>query len=118
MALFRGLDWASHTHAACVIDERGAIRVQVEITHDKAGWPSWAECSRPSRVGPWPSRSFGTDRRCAVDAGFTVVPIHPNVVRRPARAIAAMVARATALTRTCWPTVAHRPLDSRPWLLK
>ena len=32
---FAGLDWASQTHAACVIDERGSVSVQFEIKHDQ-----------------------------------------------------------------------------------
>ncbi len=37
---FAGLDWASRTHAACVIDEHGSVHLQFEINHDAAGWPS------------------------------------------------------------------------------
>jgi hypothetical protein len=34
---FAGLDWASHTHAVCVIDEYGSVCVQFEVNHDAAG---------------------------------------------------------------------------------
>ena len=34
---FAGLDWASRTHAVCVIDEHGSVCEQFEITHDAAG---------------------------------------------------------------------------------
>ena len=34
---FAGLDWASRTHAVCVIDEHGSVCVQFEINHDAAG---------------------------------------------------------------------------------
>src|SRR5690242_6699580 len=29
--LFAGIDWASRTHAACVVDARGAVRARFEI---------------------------------------------------------------------------------------
>jgi hypothetical protein len=35
--IFAGLDWASRTHAVCVIDEHGSVCVQFEINHDAAG---------------------------------------------------------------------------------
>ena len=34
---FAGLDWASKTHALCVIDERGDVVERFEIAHDAAG---------------------------------------------------------------------------------
>jgi transposase len=80
--LFAGLDWASHTHAVCVIDERGAIRVQFEITHDKAGL---AELRRKLKVCGVQAvaieRPSGLIVDALMEAGFIVVPIHPNVVK-------------------------------------
>ena len=35
--VFAGLDWASRTHAVCVIDERGAVCRQWEVAHDADG---------------------------------------------------------------------------------
>ena len=35
--VFAGLDWASRSHAVCVIDERAVVRLQWEATHDAAG---------------------------------------------------------------------------------
>ena len=34
---FAGLDWASKTHALCVVDERGATLERFDIGHDSAG---------------------------------------------------------------------------------
>lgn len=34
---FAGLDWASQTHALCVIDEHGAVSEHFDIAHDAAG---------------------------------------------------------------------------------
>lgn len=80
--LFAGLDWASQTHAACVIDERGTIRVQFEINHDKAGL---AELCRKLKVCGVQvvaiERPSGLIVDALMEAGFTVVPIHPNVVK-------------------------------------
>lgn len=80
--LFAGLDWASRTHAACVIDERGAICVQFEITHDKAGLAEL--CDRLKACGVRAvaiERPSGLIVDALMDAGFSVVPIHPNVVK-------------------------------------
>lgn len=80
--LFAGLDWASHTHAACVIDERGAIRGQFEITHDKAGLAGL--CRKLKACGVQAvaiERPSGLIVDALMEAGFTVVPIHPNVVK-------------------------------------
>ena len=34
---FAGLDWASQTHAVCIIDAQGAVRERFDVTHDAAG---------------------------------------------------------------------------------
>lgn len=80
--LFAGLDWASQTHAACVIDERGAIRVQFEITHDKVGLAEL--CRKLKACGVQAvaiERPSGLIVDALTEAGFSVVPIHPNVVK-------------------------------------
>lgn len=79
---FAGLDWASKTHALCVVDERGGVIEQFEIGHDAAGL---AELQRRlRRCGSPPvaiERPSGLLVDTLVDAGFTVVPIHPNAVK-------------------------------------
>jgi hypothetical protein len=35
--VFAGLDWASRTHAVCVIDERGGVCKQWDVSHDADG---------------------------------------------------------------------------------
>jgi transposase len=79
---FAGLDWASRTHAACVIDEHGSVVTQLEIEHTAAGL---AELGRRLRaVGAAAvaiERPSGLIVDVLVEAGFTVVPIHPNVVK-------------------------------------
>ena len=34
---FAGLDWASQTHAVCVIDAQGGVRERLEVAHSGAG---------------------------------------------------------------------------------
>lgn len=79
---FAGLDWASQTHAACVIDERGSVVVQFEIRHDAAGLADL--CRRLRSAGATAvaiERPSGLIVDALLEAGFTVVPIHPNVVK-------------------------------------
>lgn len=37
MVYFGGLDWGSGSHAICVVDEKGAVSLRLEIAHDAAG---------------------------------------------------------------------------------
>ncbi len=79
---FAGLDWASQTHAICVIDERGTIRLQLEVAHNAAGL---AELQRTlaglDAVSGAIERPSGLIVDALLEAGITVVPIHPNVVK-------------------------------------
>ena len=79
---FAGLDWASRTHAACVVDEHGSVHLQFEINHDAAGL---AELCRRLRGGGVTAvaieRPSGLIVDALLEAGFSVVPIHPNVVK-------------------------------------
>jgi transposase len=79
---FAGLDWASRTHAACVIDERGSVHLQFEINHDAAGLAEL--CRRLRGAGATAvaiERPSGLIVDALLEAGFAVVPIHPNVVK-------------------------------------
>lgn len=79
---FAGLDWASQTHALCVIDEHGAVSEHFDIAHDAAGL---AELRRRLTAAGSPpiaiERPSGLIVDTLVEAGFTVFPIHPNVVK-------------------------------------
>jgi transposase len=79
---FAGLDWASRTHAVCVIDEHASVCAQFEINHDAAGL---AELRRRLRAAGVTAVAIERPSGLIVDAllegGFTVVPIHPNVVK-------------------------------------
>lgn len=79
---FAGLDWASQTHAICVVDERGAVRLQVEVAHNAAGLAELRK--KLSGFGAVPvaiERPSGLIVDALLEAGLTVVPIHPNVVK-------------------------------------
>jgi transposase len=80
--LFAGLDWASRTHAACVIDEHGGVHLQFEINHDAAGLAEL--CRRLHGAGATAvaiERPSGLIVDALLEAGLSVVPIHPNVVK-------------------------------------
>ena len=79
---FAGLDWASQIHAVCVIDERGGVCERFEITHDADGLADLKR--RLIHFGRPPiaiERPSGLVVDTLVEAGFTVVPIHPNAVK-------------------------------------
>lgn len=79
---FAGLDWASQNHAVCIIDETGSVRERLDIAHDAAGLANL--CHRLRAAGS-PAvaieRPSGLVVDTLVEAGFTVVPIHPNAVK-------------------------------------
>jgi len=79
---FAGLDWASRTHAVCVIDARGSVRTQFELNHDAAGLAEL--CRRLKAAGVTAvaiERPSGLVVDSLLEAGLQVVPIHPNVVK-------------------------------------
>jgi len=81
-AVFAGLDWASQSHAVCVIDERARVRTQFEIAHDAAGLADLVRRLRAAGVTAIAiERPSGLIVDALVEAGFSVVPIHPNVVK-------------------------------------
>jgi transposase len=79
---FAGLDWASRIHAVCVIDERGSVHLQFEITHDASGLAEMCRRLRSAGVTSVAiERPSGLIVDALLEAGFTVVPIHPNIVK-------------------------------------
>lgn len=79
---FAGLDWASRIHAVCVIDERGGVLAQFEISHDAAGLAEMCRRLRSAGVTAVAiERPSGLIVDALLEAGFSVVPIHPNVVK-------------------------------------
>lgn len=80
--VYAGLDWASRTHAVCVIDPQAQVHAQFEVDHDAAGL---AELTRRLRTLDVQAiaieRPSGLIVDALLEAGFAVVPIHPNVVK-------------------------------------
>jgi transposase len=79
---FAGLDWASKVHAVCIIDERGGVCERLDIEHNAEGLARLQRrlehFGRPRIAIERPS---GLVVDTLVDAGFAVVPIHPNAVK-------------------------------------
>jgi transposase len=84
MAFFVGLDWATTTHAVCVLDDTGTVRWRGTVPHSAAGLAELVH--RLTRFGPPAALPGALERPSGLvvdtllDAGFRVVPIHPNVV--------------------------------------
>lgn len=85
MRFFVGIDWASQTHAVCVIDEAARVRWQGSVAHSADGLAELIRQLRRFRAGSALAiaieRPSGLLVDTLVDAGFQVVPIHPNVLK-------------------------------------
>jgi len=84
--LFAGLDWAAQTHALCVIDEHGVVRERFEVAHSTAGLHQLLGKLRSvardaAQLAVAIERPSGLLVDTLVEAGYPVVPIHPNVVK-------------------------------------
>lgn len=85
MRLFAGLDWGGSRHAACVVDEAGAVLDHFEVAHNAEGLASLTK--RLAKLAPAAELRVAIERPSGllvdtlVDAGYPVVPIHPNVVK-------------------------------------
>jgi transposase len=79
---FAGLDWASQNHAVCVIDEHGRVCTQFEVDHNAAGLAQLVSRLRTLGVTAIAiERPSGLIVDALLEAGFGVVPIHPNIVK-------------------------------------
>lgn len=79
---FAGLDWASRTHAVCVIDARASVRSEFEVDHDAAGLAELCRRLKAAHVDAVAiERPSGVVVDALLEAGLQVVPIHPNVVK-------------------------------------
>ena len=88
---FAGVDWASEEHAVCVVDERGRIAEGRRYRHNEDGIR--ALCARLVRLGVALvalERPDGLLIERLLDAGLSVVAVHPNQVKasRPRYSIA------------------------------
>lgn len=79
---FAGLDWASRTHAACVVDEQGNMHLQFEINSDATGLAELCRRLRGAGVRAMAIKCpSGLIVNALLEAGCSVVPIQPNVVK-------------------------------------
>jgi transposase len=79
---FAGVDWASDEHAVCVVDERGRIIEGEGYSHNEPGIR--ALCARLTRLEVQLvalERPDGLLIERLLDAGLTVVAVHPNQVK-------------------------------------
>ena len=79
---YAGVDWASEEHAVCVVDEQGRIVEGRRYRHDEPGIR--ALCSRLVRLGVALvalERPDGLLIERLLDAGLSVVAVHPNQVK-------------------------------------
>jgi hypothetical protein len=88
---FAGVDWASEEHAVCVVDERGRIVEGRRYRHDERGIR--ALCARLLRLQVALvalERPDGLLIERLLDAGLSVVAVHPNQVKasRPRYSVA------------------------------
>jgi len=85
MSFFVGLDWAATTHAVCMVDEAGTVRWRGSVAHSAAGLAELVQrlrrCGPPATLPVALERPSGLVVDTLLEAGFPVVPIHPNVVK-------------------------------------
>src|SRR5262245_12276589 len=85
MCVYAGVDWGGISLVVCVIDERGERLAHFDVTHDAAGLAQLTRRLRPfarqHKLRIAIERPSGALIDTLVDAGFVIVPIHPNVVK-------------------------------------
>jgi transposase len=85
MPFHAGLDWGGVSHALCVIDGVGQVIVRLDVRHDAAGLADMvARLKRAAAPAELPiaiERPSGLVVDTLVEAGYPVIPIHPNVVK-------------------------------------
>jgi len=83
---FAGLDWATATHTVCAIDPLGAVEARFEIAHTAAGLQELLARLRsltpePAQLPIAIERPSGLLVDTLIEAGYPVIPIHPNIVK-------------------------------------
>jgi transposase len=96
MPVMVGVDWGGAAHAVCVIDLQGQVLDRFAVGHDRAGLATLiARLQRhraAAEIAIAIERPSGLLVDALVEAGFRVIPIHPNLLKacRPRyRAVAA-----------------------------
>jgi len=83
MTVLVGVDWGDGSHAVCAIDSAGQVLDRFTINHDRQGLGDLVNRlrKRHGEIRIAIERPSGLLVDTLVEAGFTVVPIHPNVVK-------------------------------------
>jgi transposase len=85
MELFVGVDWGGASHAVCVIDGKGQVLDRFTVGHDREGLAELArrlmKHGEPGDIRIAIERPSGLLVDTLAEAGFVIVPIHPNVVK-------------------------------------
>lgn len=77
-----GIDWASEEHALCVVDEGGVRLAEELFAHDEAGLRGLVARMRALGVGRVAiERPDGLLVDRLLEAGFSVLPVHPNKLK-------------------------------------
>lgn len=80
-----GIDWGNEEHAVCVVDEGGTKVASFTVAHDRKGLgkllDKLARFGRAEDLRIAVERPSGLLVDTLVDAGYRVVPIHPNAVK-------------------------------------
>jgi transposase len=80
-----GLDWAHDDHAVCVIDEQAQVQLRCTVVHSAPGLAGLIQQLRrfatPADLPIAVERPSGLLIDTLVEAGFPVVPIHPNALK-------------------------------------
>lgn len=85
MPFHGGLDWGGTAHAVCVIDGSGQVAARIEAKHDAQGLADLL--ARLKRIAPPAELPIAIERPSGlivdtlIEAGYPVIPIHPNVVK-------------------------------------
>ncbi len=85
MPYFVGVDWASQEHAVCVIDEHARFVLHTTVAHTVKGLnelrTKLTRLAAPADLPIAVERPSGLLIDTLVEAGFPVVPIHPNALK-------------------------------------
>src|SRR5664279_4665992 len=81
-----GIDWATETHAICVLTAAGRIKTQFTIDHTAAGFADLLRrlgrlTGNPGDVPVGIERPDGRLVDALLEAGFPVVPVSPNAIK-------------------------------------
>lgn len=79
---FAGIDWASRTHALCVIDATGRVVLRLDVAHTQEGIEHIVRQLKSFKgLVIAIERPSGVLVDVLIDAGLCVVPIHPNILK-------------------------------------